>query len=342
MKSKLIESILTNAGIDRDKIEKILLKKIKENNELDSPIKTNNEIETNDVDNDSVVNNNCICPVCDEECDKKDFYEHMMVIHYNIFAPYVDNKRPDLAAPITPSVEMQLEANESKEDILNKHKKLISKKDVILTDIETMKRKLDLAKKENNKKDVESLNAIISNKNKEYDEIKNEIKNVEKLILHNNIMKLKAKDLVKEDNVISDEIKKTYAEKPVNTIDQNKNDDEIKSPNVLLANVKKDLNELMSKLLKKSVENRNEDSKSAQDAQDLADVIKDLLMHLEKGTIEEFKKAQNLTMSLWSGMNYKLPDSFWSFISEYKFKNEDTDKNSLKNYFNIIKAKETK
>lgn len=383
MNSKLIESILLNAGIDMDKISNLMLKNknIKENNELE------NNDDTQLIDSPPSLNepptpesNICFCPLCKEDVNKDEFYGHMMNVHQEIMN--IDNNDEEMKDMPTPkNIELQIEALVGKDyvdkeriklaknalkdwendlkkpnlsdeqiktikdnilrlktliskfddDLNNKisastikenndfeklkdtRNELLGKKDSILLNIETIKSQIF----RNEGNDLVSLKKELSLKYKEYDDVKNEIKEIYKQMSSHNIKE--NNDLVKA------------------ATEDSKEEPEVKSTNPLPNNIKKDLNDKKNELLKKSKDLRNEDSQSAQDAQDLADVIDDILMHLEKGTMEEFKKAQVLTTSLKSGMSYNLPASFWKYISEYKFKDEEKN---LKSYFNIVKAKE--
>lgn len=150
-----------------------------------------------------------------------------------------------------------------------------------------------------------------------------------------------SEELVKEAETDTNFLKDSPKEWESDKLEQNVHDKDKKFqvPN----EVKEDLKTLQKELLKRAKDLKHEDSKEAQQEADLADVITDLLNHLDNGTVEEFKRAQVLATSLKSPMMHKLSPLFWDFMSTGGWVSGDGKKaKSLKDYFNIVKTDKVK
>jgi len=154
-------------------------------------------------------------------------------------------------------------------------------------------------------------------------------------------LKFEAKKEIKEDNNVETNTN-MYDDQPSDwqkdKIKQNIHDKDVKFD--VPTKLKAMLKDKQKELLKTYEDLKHEDSKSAQFAEDVSDVITDLLMHLDKGTVEEFKKAQILATSLMSEMAHKLPNEFWDFMTTGGWVTDGSKRKDLKDYFNVIRNKD--
>lgn len=81
----------------------------------------------------------------------------------------------------------------------------------------------------------------------------------------------------------------------------------------------------------KSLDSRDKDASYFY--KDLANAFEDLLKHLEKGTLYDFKQAQNFAQTLMGPMLHKIPTEVWKFLTN------GGETRSLKSYMSPVDKK---
>ena len=320
MSSKLLENMKKLAGIVSDDKSKKSLKKINEDFDVklsradatqDAPVSlpapTDDVADLDMGDDEQMADNDeaepICCPFCKEETQKEGFYDHMVDAHPEVMNINTQGQDGDVAKGGPDNVELSFEAKKVKTPAINNLPAKHAPKSGAGVHDDKAGKKMKRAKQK--------------------EEMRKEISQVEE-----------GKD-VRGGSFLSDTPKEWDKVK----VPQNVNDTENKF--VVPAKVKAELKAKVAELTKTAKELKHEDSKSAQQAEDLADVINDILTHLDKGTVDEFKRAQVLATSVWSGMMHQFPASFWDFITTGGWVSGDGKKaKDLKDYFNVVKAKE--